>query len=84
MDGAAQRSASERVARHHAALAMGWFRTPRSEQLAEFVDRQACISDDTGHGNGIDGVVPWNCNLAYAIGHNNVLTLAEDSELGLF
>lgn len=58
--------------------------TPGSEQFAEFVDSQASVFDYTGHRDGIDGVMPRNCNLADAVGHDNVLTLAQDSKVSLF
>ena len=53
---------------------------PGSEQFAKFVDSQACILDDTSHGDGIDGVVRWNGNFADAVGHDDMLTLAQNSE----
>lgn len=56
----------------------------RSEQFAEFFDAEAGIADDTRHGDGIHGVVPWDRNFANSIGHDDVLPLPHDLETRLF
>ena len=52
----------------------------RSEQLSEFFDGKARISDDPAEGVRIDGVVARDRQNADAIGHDDVLALPGDPE----
>ena len=54
------------------------------EQLPELLNREAGITDDTAHGEGIDRVVTGNGENTLPIGHYDVLALARDPETGLF
>jgi hypothetical protein len=56
----------------------------RSEELAEFIDGEAGVADDPCHSNGIDGVVPRDCNFANAVRHDDVFGLSQDPKPGLF
>jgi hypothetical protein len=53
-----------------------------SEKLQERLGGKPCILDDSGHGMGIDGIGAGNGKETTAIGHDDMLTLADDSEAG--
>src|SRR5712692_5336640 len=55
----------------------------RSEQLAKFPDRHARILDDAGHGIGVDGVSAGDGQKVSAVGHYDVLALADNAKAGL-
>ena len=42
-------------------------------QFAKLVESEASVFDNAGHRNRIDGVMPWNRDLASAIAHDDVL-----------
>jgi hypothetical protein len=48
------------------------FRARSSEQIAELLRRQACISRNRAHGDGIDGVMPWNHQPPLTVAHDQV------------
>lgn len=55
-----------------------------SEQFPEFVNAEACITDDPCHGDGVDRVVARYRDFAATICHYDVLALSHDSKPGLF
>lgn len=50
------------------------------KQLAELVDGEPSIAYDAAHGDGVDWVVSGDGNPALAIGHYDVLALAQDAK----
>ena len=56
----------------------------QSEQLAEFIDGEAGIADDSCHSNGINRIMPGDGNFANAVGHDDVFALSQDPEARLF
>ena len=56
---------------------------PSLQELLEFFDREASVTDDAAHGVFIDRVVARNRENATPVTHDNVLTLSDDFETGL-
>ena len=54
-----------------------------SEQPFEFVDRQTCVSNDSTHREGVDRVVPRDCEEFSALCHHNVPALSRNLPSGL-
>ena len=52
-------------------------------EIAELLGSETRISGDTAHGECIDRVMARNCEYSSAIGHYDVLTLANDTKAGL-
>ena len=56
-----------------------------SQELSELCFGQTSVADDSTHGEPVHGVVTWNGDDAFAVGHDDMLcTLASDAETGLF
>jgi hypothetical protein len=55
----------------------------RIEKLAELLNRETGIANNTAKGEGVDRVVTKNCQDAQAIRHDDVLALAHDRKTGL-
>jgi len=53
------------------------------EQLAELLDSEACVTDDTAQSEGIDRVVARDGDDSQPVGHDDVLALARHREPGL-
>lgn len=51
-----------------------------SQQLAELLIGQPRIPDDVTHRNGVDWIVPWDCDDPGPIRHHNMLALARDAK----
>lgn len=54
------------------------------KQLAKLFDSEPGVADDTAEGKCIDGVVTRDGEDARAVGHNDVLALADHRKPGLF
>lgn len=54
------------------------------KQLAELVNAKPGVAHDATHRKCIDGIVPWDCQDARTVGHDDVRTLANDAEPGFF
>ena len=54
----------------------------RLQQAAKLLRRHTSVARDTAHGEGVDGIVPRNGENPSAIGHYDVLALADDTEAG--
>jgi hypothetical protein len=54
------------------------------QELAEFLRRQPRILGNSAHGERLNRIMPWNCDLTSAIAHNNVFALPDDLEPSLF
>ena len=52
----------------------------RSKQLLERLNSQTCVSDETAHGERVDGVVSRDSEDAPAVGHDDVLPFSNDPE----
>jgi len=55
-----------------------------SEQLFEPSDCNACVLNNSTHGDRVYRIVSRNRDEMYAVAHYNVLALAHNSEAGLF
>ncbi len=53
---------------------------PRSKQRAKPLDREAGVTGDTAHREGVDRIVSWDRHDAGAIRHDDVLALTRDPE----
>jgi len=54
------------------------------KQLAKLFDGEAGVPDDTAEGKRVDGVVTRDGEDTRAVGHNDVLALADHRKSGLF
>jgi len=55
-----------------------------SEEIAELLRGEACISDDATHGERVYRIVPWDGHDPCSIRHDDMLALPGDVEPGLF
>ena len=58
--------------------------TNELKQLAKRFDGEAGVADDTAEGKRVDGVVTRDGEDARAVGHNDVLALADHRKSGFF
>ena len=54
------------------------------KQIAKLFDGKPGVADDTAEGKRVDGVVTRDGEDARAVGHNDVLALADHRKSGLF
>ena len=57
---------------------------PTSQKLTEILNGQPRGPDNHSHGDRVDGVVSGDRQHADAVGHHNMLALAQNAEAGLF
>ena len=55
-----------------------------SEQLAKLVDTKAGVAHNAAHRECVDWIVPWDGKDTRTVGHDDVRTLTNDAEPGLF
>ena len=65
-------------------IAAGTCNYPALKQLAKLFDGEAGVMDDTAEGKPVDGVVTRDGEDARAVGHNDMLALADHRKSGLF
>jgi hypothetical protein len=53
-----------------------------SEEFAELLNGQSCITDDDTHGDGVDGVVAGDHDTSSAVAHDDMFALTFHSEAG--
>src|SRR5436190_16946285 len=53
------------------------------QQITKLLNRQTCILHDPAHGEGFDGIVPRDGDLAITITHDDVLALPDDHKPSL-